>query len=462
MSVALPAASARRALVQLRLVDALLLASVFTVTFANVRWTVGAADVNISDLTAAAFVLGFLAARIERHDARVPRAVTVLGLFFLLFLLVYLVGFFNLTTTDDRAQFAKGISKFVIHFALLVCAVAHLARRSESLYWRTLGWLVGGIVANAAYGVIELAVAETSGGNLDRAVLSPIGSYQRGGINIFGAVGGANVYRPNALTLDPNHLGIMLIVPILILLPIYLRLERGHRLRLPLVLTLAFLAIVELATLSRSGLLGLAVGLLVLAVPYRRLLLTPRILAPLGLVLLVVAIVVSQRTGFFEQVFHARTNLGGSSTRVHLELYELLPPVVDQHPLFGLGLNTFSTYFEFSTGKSNWGPHSYYISLLTETGIVGTALFAVYLGYLFRRLGVLRRIGRALADAGDAAAARVRPLAWGLTAALVGTLAANIFYLTMQMYYFFAFAIVILGAPLVFERLLPSRPHSAG
>jgi hypothetical protein len=66
----------------------------------------------------------------------------------------------------------------------------------------------------------------------------------------------------------------------------------------------------------------------------------------------------------------------------------------------------------------------------------------------------LRRIGRALAEAGDALAARVRPLAWGLTAALVGTMVANAFYLTMQFYYFFALALFILAAPIVFGRRL--------
>ena len=166
-----------------------------------------------------------------------------------------------------------------------------------------------------------------------------------------------------------------------------------------------------------------------------------------------IGIVVAQRSGFFETVLRARTSVGGGSTRVHLEIYELLPPVIGQHPLFGLGLNTFSSYYEFVTGKSNWGPHSYYVALLTETGIVGTALFLGYVGYLFRRLGALRRLGRALAAAGDAAAARVRPLGWGLTAALVGTLVANAFYLTMQMYYFFVLVMLIVAAPAVFAAL---------
>jgi O-antigen ligase len=176
---------------------------------------------------------------------------------------------------------------------------------------------------------------------------------------------------------------------------------------------------------------------------------------PLLLAAGVVAVVVAQRTGFFETVIRSRTSVGGGSTRVHLEIYELLPPVIADQPLFGLGLNTFSQYYEFVTGKTNWGPHSYYVALLTETGILGTALFLAYLVYLFRRLGALRRLGRRLARGGDAAAARVRPLGWGLTAALIGTLVANVFYLTMQMYYFFVLAMFAFAAPIVFGRRLP-------
>jgi O-antigen ligase len=333
----------------------------------------------------------------------------------------------------------------------------YIARRAPRFYWLVLGWFVAGIAANAAYGLVELAYAETTGGNLDQVVLTPITGPVSGGINVYGAVGGANVYRTNALMLDPNHLAIVLIVPLLVLLPIYLRLERGHRLRTPLALLLAFLLVVELATLSRSGLLGLAVGLLVLAVPYRRFALSARVLVPLGLAAAVVGVVVAQRTGFFEEVLRSRTTLGGGSTRVHLDLYELVPPAVDAHPLFGLGLNTFSAYYEFVTGEDNWGPHSYYIAVLAETGILGAALFLVWLVYLFRRLGVLRELGRSLGRIGDAASARVRPLAWGLTAALAGTLAATAFYLTMQMYYFVVFAMLVLAAPLVFARGAPAQ-----
>lgn len=434
------------------LLDALLFATVFAITFAKVRWTVGGVDVSISDVTASLFVIAFAVSRVGRRDWSVPRTGAVLCAFFLAFLLVYLVGFFNLDTALDRDQFAKGLAKFVVHFFFLIAAVAHLGRHPSRLYWQTLGWFVAGLVANGAYGLLQLAVAETSGGNLDEKVLGAIGAYQRGGINLFGVSEALNIYRVNALTLDPNHLGVMLVVPLLVLLPLYLRLERGHRLRTPVAALLVFFSIVELTTLSRSGLLGIGVGLLVLLIPYRHLLLTARVLVPLGALVLVLGIVVAQRTAFFQGVLNARTQLSGSSAQSHFQIYELVGPAMSAHPLFGLGLNTFAVYYEFVTGRSNFGPHSYYIALLAETGIVGTALFVVYLGYLVDRLGALRRVGRALSEAGDRAAVRVRPLAWGLTAALFGTMAANAFYLTMQMYYFFVFAMLIVAAPVVFAR----------
>jgi hypothetical protein len=38
-----------------------------------------------------------------------------------------------------------------------------------------------------------------------------------------------------------------------------------------------------------------------------------------------------------------------------------------------------------------------------------------------------------------------------MTAALAGTMASNAFYLTMQFYYFYAFAALALAVPLVFR-----------
>ncbi len=435
-----------------RIADALLLATVFTVTFAKLQWEV-AGTLSLSDVLTALFLVAFAGGRIARRDGRFARGALVALGFFSLFLLVYLAGFFALDTGQALAQWAKGMVKFLLHFLFLIAAVATLARRSERFYWGALGTFCGGLAFNALYGVAQLALAETTGANLDRSVLSPL-TGGASSINVYGAVEGASVYRPNALTGDPNHLGIELAIPLLLLTPLYLRLESRHRLRLPLALLLGFLLLVELATLSRSGLLGLGAGLLVLALPYRRKFRTGRFLAPLAGVAAAVGAVVLTRLDFFERVLRSRVDTGGSGASTHFAVYDFIPQVLSSHPLFGLGLNNFSVYYEFVTGRTNFGPHSFYVALVVETGVVGTALFAGFVWYLFRRLGATRRIGRALQAARDPAAARVRPLAWGLTAALVGTVAANAFYLTMQFYYFYVFAMLVLAAPIVFGRRL--------
>src|SRR3712207_8759574 len=47
-----------------------------------------------------------------------------------------------------------------------------------------------------------------------------------GGINVYGTVGDTSIYRVNALAGDPNHLGVILCVPLLTLLAVLLRTDR--------------------------------------------------------------------------------------------------------------------------------------------------------------------------------------------------------------------------------------------
>jgi hypothetical protein len=429
----------------------LFLATLFVATFEKLHWELGA-TVRLADLVSLLFVVAFAWDRWRHADARFPRTVAVLAAFLAAFLLVYLAGFFNLGTKQATTQFGKGILTWAIHFGFLVAGVAYLARRGERAYWQALRWFVAGITCNAAYGLLQYVDAKR-GGNLDKTVLSPL-THGASSINIYGAVNGSSVYRPNALTGDPNHLAIVLLIPILLLLPIYLRLERGHRHRVPIAVLLGFLFVMELATLSRSGMVGLVAGLLVLVIPYRRFLASPQFAALAGGIAIVVGLVVLSRLSYFEQVLRSRLHTGSRGTSAHFGVYDFIPQVLHMHPAVGLGFNTFSVYYEFATGKTDWGPHSFYVALFVETGLVGAALFAVFLWYVFRRLRVARDVGRALARLGDPVSARVRPVGYGLTAALVATMAANAFYLTMTFDYFFVFAVLVLATPLAFAHRL--------
>jgi O-antigen ligase len=438
--------------------DWLLLATVVVTTWAKIHWQ-PAGQVTLEDIFAAAFVALFVWDRIVRRDARMHPVAGTLALIGLGLEVVYLAGFFDLPTHQALDQYAKGMAKFLIHFGFLVCAAAHVLRRGRTLYWRTFAALIGGIVLNAVYGVFQLAAKVALGLNLDKAVVGPLtfGQGGVGGINVYGEVSGKGasafttqgVFRINALALDPNHLGIMLDVPILLLLPFALREGMRTRRGLQLWVLVAFLAAVQLATLSRSGYFGLVFGLLVLAIPLRREIFSPRVITVVGIALLLLAVVIS-RSHYAEQVFKSRFTASDRSAQVHYQIFALVPPILQDHPLLGLGLNTFSVYYQFQTGRTDWGPHSFYVALLAETGLIGTVAFLAFVAWMFVRLAVLHRALALMRRAGDPEEARAGPLLYGLTAALVATLAANVFYLTMQFYYFYALVLLIAATPVFF------------
>ena len=428
---------------QERVVTGLFFASLFVATFEKVHWRFGGA-IGLNDIVTILFLVAYVLT--ERRP--LPRTSAILMGFFALFLLVYLGGFFDLSTKQALEQFTKGMTKFLIHFLFLVAGVGYLAQRGQRFFWRSLTWFTAGFVANGVYGILQLLAAR-SGHNLDHLVLSPL-TGGASSINIYGAVNGQNIYRPNALTGDPNHLAVMLDIPLLSLTPVYLRMPRGHPRKWWLAAVLAFLLLVELATLSRSGLLGLGIGVLILLIPYRRFVRTRALLYPLGALALVLLAVVYQRRHFFEVVFRSRVQTGGSSTNAHFAVYSFIGAVLHMHPLLGLGLNNFAVYYEFVTGKANFGAHSYWVAVIVESGLLGLLLWIVFLRYVFVRLLAARRLGRLLDRIGDEEGRRVRPLAYGMTAALAGTIAANFFYLTMQFYYFYAFLAFALALPVVF------------
>ena len=374
-----------------RVTGGLLLATLFCVTFEKVHWNLGG-DLGVADVLTVLFLLAF--ALTSRGP--VPRTTAIVLAFFAAFLLVYLLGFFNIETKQSLDQFTKGMVKFVLHFLFLAASVSYLVQRGRRFYWRSLGWFTAGLVANCVYGVLQLLSAK-AGHNLDKTVLSPL-TGGASSINVYGSVGGSSVYRPNALTGDPNHLGIMLIVPLLVLLPVYLRLERGHPPE-------------EVARASRSASCSSCCS--------------RRSRAAACSASASACSCSRCRTGgssgrarcsrrsrpsrFCSRTFstrggttsrwclRSRVQTGGASSSAHFAVYDFIPQIIHSHPLLGLGLNTFSVYYEFVTGKTNWGPHSFWVALIVETGLVGLLLFCVFLRYVYLRLRAARLLGRHLA-----------------------------------------------------------------
>jgi hypothetical protein len=433
-----------------RTLDRLLLATVTVLTIAKVQWQAAGLDLTLSNLTAGLFVAAFVLARIQRRDGGMPPVAVTLSGFMLAFLAVYVAGYFNIETKQGVTFWAKGITTWLVHFAFLIAATAHVIRRGAALYGGVVRWFVIGLTANAAYGIVQLVLQVGAGINLDKLVVAPLtaGQGKFNGLGIYGQVGGSqNIYRINGLTGDPNHLGVTLCVPLLLLLPRYLSDRRAHR---RLGLLLAFLLVVQALTLSRSAALGDLVGLLVLSPVIVPRLPRPQTLALALAVPLAGLAALYLSSGFVRTVIQARTNVGGRGVATHFEFYSLVQPALDPHPLLGMGYNTFAVFYEFLTGKTDFGPHSFWVATLVETGVLGLALYLCYFAWVFACALHMR----------STADAEARLLAYGLVAALAGTAAANFFYLTMGFDYFYAVMLMALAGAALFAPA-PARAASA-
>ena len=108
------------------IVSGLFLAAVFCASFDKVHWAPPAPSTSPTSCRSCSS-LAWAIDRFATPVRRVTRTVAVLIVFFFAFLLVYLIGFFNLDTQDAANQFGKGIVKWPIHFVFLIVAVAYIA-----------------------------------------------------------------------------------------------------------------------------------------------------------------------------------------------------------------------------------------------------------------------------------------------------------------------------------------------
>ena len=354
-------------------------------------------------------------------------------------------------------QWAKGMFKFVLHFLFLVAGVALVARRGQRFYWQTLGAFVGGLALNGLYGLMQLAYAESTGGEPRRA-LRPAGHRRRQPDQHLRRDRGAERLpgqRAHGRPEPPGDRGRRADPPPAPDLPAdgarqpaaraarpvaarssrssSSRRSRGagssgclraRRARDAVPPAAVHAAVPRAARGARCA--GprrhrrAAVGVL------RRCCSSVRdrgargLHAPRGLRL-------HPRRALAEPVLRARAQQLLGLLRVHHRADELRPALV---------LRRARSSRPGSSGASCSRPSSC-------TSSAGPA-----------RRGAS---ASALAAAGDPLAARVRPLGWGLTAALVATLVSNFFYLTMTFYYFFVVALLAIAPPAVFASDLTRR-----
>ena len=204
-------------------------------------------------------------------------------------------------------------------------------------------------------------------------------------------------------------------------------------------------------TLSRSGIGGLILGFALLAIPYRHRIFSRQVLIPVGVVAVGFVALIATSPAYFIKIIGSRF---ADRRRLDVGALQRLRLHPDDPPL-APGVRPGAEQLRGLLP----GGH--------RPGELGAAL--VLRGAdrrdRARRDDRLRRLPRlpvrahGLRTAARAPArrpratrpaTRVTPLAWGMTAALVGTLFANVFYLTMSFYYFYVFVTLLLALPIVY------------
>ena len=89
--------------------DGLFLAAIATVTWEAMRFAAGPVDVTWSDILISLFLACVIVNRVLDRDSCLPRQAATLAGFMLVFLVVYLCGYFDLSTREALAFWTKGI-----------------------------------------------------------------------------------------------------------------------------------------------------------------------------------------------------------------------------------------------------------------------------------------------------------------------------------------------------------------
>jgi hypothetical protein len=409
-----------------RVTEILFLGALFSVSFIAVRWSVVGVKPKLADAFIVLFLASYAAECLRRRRWPRKSALAVLVCASAI-AIAYLAALPAIDDSPGREQFAKALAYFFLHAAFLAAGVDLLRSRPPQFFRVAFGFLLAGIATNAAYAVLQL-VGASMGFDVDHALLSPL-TGARARSMWYGVMYGPDVMRARGLVRDPNHLGVMLVIPSLALLALSARLSSFPRRRV-VILIAACLTLVLALTLSRSALVGLAVGVLFLVVTERPRLRFRTLFVSLAGAAAALAIVAAANPGRAEHVALARLGLHGASGAQHFRTYLLIRPALEHHLLFGVGLNNFPlTYAQRVNGVLE-ASDSFYVQSLVEAGVVGSSLILLLLGYLLYRLHRLEP----------------HPLAAVLGAPLVGTLAANAFYMTLTFTYVAAFLIFVVAA----------------
>jgi O-antigen ligase len=292
------------------------------------------------------------------------------------------------------------------------------------------------------YGLVEY-LGSFLGFDIDRVIFGPIYSLTTPGQAVAHRLFGQRIY---SLFGDPNNFAGFLntVFPFFLCSTIYFAKLKNNRKFLWFLLATLTVFFVFVMTLSRSGWLGLFSGLVVIGW-YKRAQIFRAANWKYFLVALIVCVI------FFAQIYQYLYFVVSArleemeSRQIHLYLVQSAFQMFLSHPLTGVGLGNFGEAYGkyFKPGYEYYNAHSAFLTILSETGIIG---FIIYISfYIF----VLRQI---LLFFRNSVGYHKEVIGLGLLSGFCGLMTANIFYQNFTFQFFFVFLGLAFASGIVANR----------
>ena len=295
----------------------------------------------------------------------------------------------------------------------------------------------------AAYGIVQM-IGMVAGFDLDPHFLEKYANpemYLGIGAPLRLRIG--NIFRANSFFNDPNILGGYLAAGMCVTYSLRAHhAANGRRLRAAAEwLALAIMGLCMVLTMSRSGLVGLAVGGSIALWQFPDVLRRPPFWISLALIVLA-AVVGSMAVHIDPMILVQRMSgsfdTGDLSNRTHLDVFLYGLRLLARHPLTGVGLGNFGEFYgtEVDAYSRSMMTHCAPMTYFAESGLPGGLAFIALQGWVVSRAwGVMRSLGLRARDP------ELHALATGLLSAVVAIAIANLFY----DYYLRTFVWVISG-----------------
>jgi len=306
---------------------------------------------------------------------------------------------FGLSGLDLLVSLAY-LARWLVYFGLYLVVVNFVKERDVGTVWRTIEAMM---LAFAVFGIVQ-------------AIFLPHFAqlvYPDSRVYIDWDEQG---HRLVSTVLEPNIAGSMIVYVLLIQCA---RLSTGVRVPLwkPLIMLAALVA-----TLSRSSFLGLAVGgIVILAVRG----LSRRLLRFAALVAALLTVASPQLYAWLQHF--GKLSVSDASTVSRFISWAMAWDVFADHPIFGVGFNTYGYVAEHYGGKlagaATFSADGGFLFIAAMTGLVGVACYVAMLAIVVRRCRRVWRDATATADE--------RGLAVGIAAATIAAPAIGLWVNTL-------------------------------